>query len=143
MPSRPQRCRDITSTSWTSSRSEALAAATAATDLHVGAGTRARCIFAAAFDVPAVVIFGGYIEPSCTSLSGEYRSLSPVPCTTCWLTELCPFGHPCLHQITPRQVDEALKQLWEHRNKKGRRGPLVPTDYHDTAFSVSHGLSET
>jgi ankyrin repeat protein len=59
------------------------------------------------------------------------------------LTELCPFGHPSLHQITPQQVDEALKQLWEHTSQPGKRGSLVPTGDHDTAFSISHGRSET
>ena len=122
---------------------EALAAATAAADLHAGPDSGPMHL-AAAFDVPAVVIFGGYIEPSCTSYPGNIDLYSPVPCAPCWLTELCPFGHPCLHQITPQQVEEALKQLWEHKNQAGsRRGPLVPTDDHDTAFSMRHGLSET
>ena len=89
---------------------EALAAATAAADLHVGPDSGPMHL-AAAFDVPAVVIFGGYIEPSCTSYPGNIDLYSPVPCAPCWLTELCPFGHPCLHQITPQQVEEALKQL--------------------------------
>jgi ADP-heptose:LPS heptosyltransferase len=95
---------------------EALAAATAAADLHVGPDSGPMHL-AAAFDVPAVVIFGGYIEPSCTSYPGNIDLYSPVPCAPCWLTELCPFGHPCLHQITPQQVDEALTQLWKHKNQ--------------------------
>ena len=98
---------------------------------------------AAAFDVPAVIIFGGSIEPSCTSYPGNIDLYSPVPCAPCWLTELCPFGHPCLHQITPQQVEEALKQLWEHNNQPGKRGPLAPTGDHDTAFSINHRISET
>jgi len=105
---------------------EALAAATAAADLHVGPDSGPMHL-AAAFDVPAVVIFGGYIEPSCTSYPGNIDLYSPVPCVPCWLTELCPFGHPCLHQIIPRQVDEALKQLWEHKNQPGKRGRLAAT----------------
>lgn|GEM_PF-781582 len=103
---------------------EALAAATAAADLHVGPDSGPMHL-AAAFDVPAVVIFGGYIEPSCTSYPGNIDLYSPVPCAPCWLTKLCPFGHPCLHQITPQQVDEAMKQLWEHKNQPAKRAALV------------------
>jgi ADP-heptose:LPS heptosyltransferase len=121
---------------------EALAAATAAADLHVGPDSGPMHL-AAAFDVPAVVIFGGYIEPSCTSYPGNIDLYSPVPCAPCWLTELCPFGRPCLHQITPQQVEVALKQLWEHKNQPGKRGPLAPTGDHDTAFSISHGGAGT
>jgi ADP-heptose:LPS heptosyltransferase len=98
---------------------EALAAAIAAADLHVGPDSGPMHL-AAAFDVPAVVIFGGYIEPSCTSYPGNIDLYSPVPCAPCWLTELCPYGHPCLHQITPQQVDDALKQLWERKIQETR-----------------------
>jgi len=121
---------------------EALAAATAAADLHVGPDSGPMHL-AAAFDVPAVVIFGGYIEPSCTSYPGNIDLYSPVPCAPCWLTELCPFGHPCLHQITSQQVDEALKQLWEHKNQPAKCAPLAPAGDHDRAISISHGRSET
>jgi len=114
---------------------EKLAAVLAAADLHVGP-ISGPAHLAAAFRTPAVVIYGGYEEPSCTSYPGNIDLYSPVPCAPCWLTELCPFGHPCLHQITPQQVEEALKQLWEHKNQAGRRGPLVPADDHDTTFSM-------
>ena len=121
---------------------EELVAAIGAADLHVGPVSGPVHI-AAAVGTPAVVIYGGYEHPVCSGYPGNINLYSPVPCAPCWLTELCPFGHPCLHQITPQQVEEALKQLWEHKNQAGRRGPLVPTDDHDTAFSMSHGLSET
>jgi ADP-heptose:LPS heptosyltransferase len=121
---------------------EGLAAATAAADLHVGPDSGPMHL-AAAFDVPAVVIFGGYIEPSATSYPGNIDLYSPVPCAPCWLTELCPFGHPCLHKITPQQVDEALKRLWEHKKQRGRQSPAEPTGDHKTALSISHDSSET
>lgn len=105
---------------------EALVAATAAADLHVGPDSGPMHL-AAAFDVPAVVIFGGYIEPICTSYPGNIDLYSPVPCAPCWLTELCPFGHPCLHQITPRQVEEAARQLWEYKNQAGKPARAAAT----------------
>lgn len=100
---------------------EKLAAVLAAADLHVGP-ISGPVHLAAAFRTPAVVIYGGYEEPCCSSYPGNINLYSPVPCAPCWLTELCPFGHPCLHQITPQQVDDALKQLWEHNNQAGRPG---------------------
>jgi len=98
---------------------EKLAAVLAAADLHVGP-ISGPVHLAAAFRTPAVVIYGGYEEPSCSSYPGNINLYSPVPCAPCWLTELCPYGHPCLHQITPQQVDDALKQLWDRKNQETR-----------------------
>ena len=117
-------------------------AAIAAADLHVGPDL-ARSISPRPRHPRRRHLRRVHEHPVCSAYPGNIDLYSPVPCAPCWLTELCPFGHPCLHQITPQQVEEALKQLWEHKNQAGRRGPLVPTDDHDTAFSMSHGLSET
>ncbi len=95
---------------------EQLAAVLAAADLHVGP-ISGPVHLAAAFKTPSVVIYGGYEEPSCSAYSGNVNLYSPVPCAPCWLVEPCPFGHPCLHQITPQQVEESLKQLWEKQNR--------------------------
>ncbi len=98
---------------------EQLAAVLAAADLHVGP-ISGPVHLAAAFQTPSVVIYGGYEEPSCSSYPENINLYSPVPCAPCWLVELCPFGHPCLHQITPQQVEESLKQLWEKQSRIAR-----------------------
>jgi ADP-heptose:LPS heptosyltransferase len=96
-----------------------LSAVLAAADLHVGP-ISGPVHLAAALRTPAVVIYGGYEEPFCSSYPGNINLYSPVACAPCWLTELCPYGHPCLHQITPQQVDDALRQLWDRKKQETR-----------------------
>lgn len=90
---------------------EELAAVLAVADLHVGP-ISGPVHLAAAFRTPAVIVYGGYEEPSCSSYPGNINLYSSVPCAPCWLKEMCPFGQPCLHQITPEQVEDALNRLW-------------------------------
>jgi ADP-heptose:LPS heptosyltransferase len=90
-----------------------LVASIAAADLHVGPISGPTHI-AAAFRVPAVVIYGGYEHPVCTSYEKNINLYSPVPCAPCWLRDSCPYGKKCLHQITPADVEDALKKLWDN-----------------------------
>ncbi|HZW29542.1 MAG TPA: glycosyltransferase family 9 protein [Isosphaeraceae bacterium] len=88
-----------------------LIAAIAASDVLVGPITGTVHI-AAAMGVPAVVIYGGYEHPNCSSYPGNINLYSPVDCAPCWLRDPCPFGKKCLHQITPDQVEAAVHRLW-------------------------------
>jgi ADP-heptose:LPS heptosyltransferase len=98
-----------------------LIAAVAAADLLITPETGAMHI-AAAVGTPAVVIFGGYIDPIATGYPGHIHLYSPVECAPCWLRTPCPYGRKCLHQITPDQVEDAAARLWPEgwRSPPGR-----------------------
>ena len=87
---------------------EQLTAVLAAVDMHVGP-ISGPVHLAAAFHTPSVVIYGGYEQPSCSSYPENINFYSAVPCAPCWLDKVCPFGQPCLHQITPLQVDHSAQ----------------------------------
>jgi ADP-heptose:LPS heptosyltransferase len=89
-----------------------LVAAIAAADLIITLDTGPMHI-AAAVGTPAVVIYGGYIDPVCTGYPGNINLYSAVECAPCWMREPCPHDKKCLHMITPAQVESALDQLWE------------------------------
>ena len=93
-----------------------LVAAIAAADLFIAPDTGPMHI-AAAVQTPAVVIYGGYIDPVCTGYPGNINLYSPVECAPCWLREPCPYAKKCLHMITPAQVEAALDRLWEDRGE--------------------------
>jgi ADP-heptose:LPS heptosyltransferase len=87
-----------------------LVAAIAAADLLVTPETGPMQI-AAAVGTPAVVIYGGYIDPAATGYPANIDLYSPVECAPCWLRTPCPYGKKCLHQITPDQVEAAVDRL--------------------------------
>ena len=87
-----------------------LVAAIAAADLLVTPETGTMHV-AAAVGTPAVVIYGGYIDPVATGYPGNINLYSPVECAPCWLRTPCPYGKKCLHQITPDQVEAAVDRL--------------------------------
>jgi hypothetical protein len=93
-----------------------LMAAIAAADLLVAPETGSMHI-AAAVGTPAVVIYGGYIDPVATGYPGNINLYSPVECAPCWLRTPCPYAKKCLHQITPDQVEAAVDRLWQERNQ--------------------------
>ncbi len=99
-----------------------LVAAIAAADLHVAPDTGTIHI-AAAMGIPSVVIFGGYTHPDCLAYPGNINLYSPVPCSPCWLREPCPYGKPCLHMITPTEVECALDRLWEETSSSSKSRP--------------------
>jgi ADP-heptose:LPS heptosyltransferase len=67
---------------------------------------------AAAVGTPAVVIYGGYIDPVATGYPGHIHLYSPVECAPCWLRVPCPYAKKCLHQITPDQVEATVDRIW-------------------------------
>jgi ADP-heptose:LPS heptosyltransferase len=87
-----------------------LIAAIAAADLLIAPETGSMHI-AAAVGTPAVVIYGGYIDPVATGYPGHINLYSPVECAPCWLRTPCPYAKKCLHQITPDQVEAAVDRL--------------------------------
>jgi hypothetical protein len=100
-----------------------MVAAIAAADLHIGPISGPTHI-AAAFRVPAVVIYGGYEPPVCTAYEGNIGLFSPVPCAPCWLRDSCPYDKKCLHQITPADAESALKRLWSHEHSTPLARPV-------------------
>ena len=90
---------------------EELVAAIGAADLHVGPDSGPVHI-AAALGTPAVVIYGGYIDPVCTGYPGNINFYSPVHFAPCWLRSPCPYGKDCLYRIKPDAVEEAVNRLW-------------------------------
>jgi ADP-heptose:LPS heptosyltransferase len=91
-----------------------LVAAIAAADLIIALDTGPMHI-AAAVGTPAVVIYGGYIDPVCTGYPGNINLYSPVECAPCWLREPCPYAKKCLYMITHAHVEAALNRLWDKR----------------------------
>jgi ADP-heptose:LPS heptosyltransferase len=87
-----------------------LVAAIAAADIAIAPDTGPMHV-AAAFMIPTVVIYGGYISPDSTGYPGNINLYSPVECAPCWLREPCPFSKKCLHMITPDDVEAAVNQL--------------------------------
>jgi len=87
-----------------------LFAAVAAADLLVTPETGSMHV-AAAVGTPAVVIYGGYIDPVSTGYPGNINLYNPVECAPCWLRTPCPHGKKCLHQITPDQVEAAVSRI--------------------------------
>jgi ADP-heptose:LPS heptosyltransferase len=61
-----------------------------------------------AFEVPAVVIIGGYELPLGYQYPRSSVFYSPVPCAPCWLTKPCPYELKCLKLIKPTAVLEAI-----------------------------------
>jgi ADP-heptose:LPS heptosyltransferase len=100
-----------------------LIAAIAAADLLVAPETGSMHI-AAAVGTPAVVIYGGYIDPVATGYPGHIHLYSPVECAPCWLHTPCPYGKKCLHQITPDQVEAAVDTLWHETSRSPPDGPI-------------------
>ena len=91
-----------------------LAAVIASCDLHVGPDSGPVHI-AAAFGVPAVVIWGGYITPETCCYDGNINLYTPLACSPCWLATPCPYEKKCLEMIQPEKVIEAVWNLWNSR----------------------------
>ena len=97
----------------------------AVADLNVGPVSGPVHV-AAAFDVPSVVVIGGYEHPVNTHYPGNTELYSAIECAPCWLREPCPFDKKCLNLITPVQVEAALKALAARNRRRARpRVPLV------------------
>ena len=96
---------------------EQLVAIMAAADLHIGPMSGPVHI-AAAVQTPAVVIYGGYEHPICSSYPGNLDLYTPIACSPCWLREPCPIGKLCLGHITPSAVNAAADLLWKRAEMK-------------------------
>lgn len=82
--------------------------------------------FAAAFDIPAVTLFG----PTDPRWSDNYHPQAvelriPVDCGPC-ARRVCPLGHHrCMVELTPERVLQAVAQLWQAT--RPRQAPLYRT----------------
>jgi ADP-heptose:LPS heptosyltransferase len=66
-----------------------------------------------AFEIPSVIIFGGYEAPDGYDYPWAARFFTPVECAPCWLTTPCPFELKCLHAIQPEQIFRAVIRTLE------------------------------
>ena len=85
-------------------------AAIAASDLYVGPVSGPLHIAAAA-QIPAVIIGGGYESATNTAYPGTVPMFTDIPCSPCWLRTPCPIGVRCLTLIAPSQVEQAVKKV--------------------------------
>jgi ADP-heptose:LPS heptosyltransferase len=69
--------------------------------------------FANAYQVPSIIVFGGYEAPDGYDYPWVERFFTPVECAPCWLTTPCPYGWKCLHAIRPEQVFAAIRKAVE------------------------------
>jgi len=69
--------------------------------------------FANAFQIPSVIILGGYEAPDGYDYPWVQRFFTPVDCAPCWLTTPCPYQLECLHAIQPEKVFEAVLKAVE------------------------------
>lgn len=61
-----------------------------------------------AFEIPSVIIIGGYESPNGHQYPRSTVFYSPVPCAPCWLATKCPHELKCLKLIEPALVFEAV-----------------------------------
>jgi len=66
---------------------------------------------AAAVEVPAVIVYGGFEAPWQSGYAWNRNLFTQLDCSPCWLTTACPYGKACLARITPDQVAEAAVEL--------------------------------
>jgi ADP-heptose:LPS heptosyltransferase/glycosyltransferase involved in cell wall biosynthesis len=79
-------------------------------DLFIGPSSSGMHL-ANAYDIPALILFGGYEEPSGYDYKNVHPLYSPVECAPCW-RQTCPYELKCLHAIHPAAVvEQALRML--------------------------------
>jgi ADP-heptose:LPS heptosyltransferase/glycosyltransferase involved in cell wall biosynthesis len=79
-------------------------------DLFIGPSSGGMHL-ANAYDVPALIIFGGYESPEGYDYDNVHPLYSPVVCAPCW-RQTCPYDLKCLHAIKPATVvAQALRML--------------------------------
>lgn len=66
---------------------------------------------AAAVDIPAVIVYGGFEAPWQSGYPWNTNLFTTLSCSPCWLTSTCPYGKMCLAQISPAQVTEAAHKM--------------------------------
>jgi len=88
-------------------------------DLFIGPSSSGMHL-ASAWDVPALIIFGGYESPAGYDYANVHPLYSPVPCAPCW-RQSCPYELKCLHAIQPEMViEQALRLLERSRSPAGQ-----------------------
>ena len=90
---------------------EQMAALISVADLYIGPVSGPMHI-AAAMEIPAVVIYGGFESP--IGMRGYQRQISlysPVACAPCWRSDECPYARKCLSMIEPSHVLDATRKL--------------------------------
>ena len=65
---------------------------------------------ASAFQVPAIILYGGWESPAGHRYPNVIPFYSPIECAPCWLTTPCPNQTKCLKIIMPAQVVGAVRQ---------------------------------
>ena len=65
---------------------------------------------ASAFQVPAVILYGGWESPAGHRYPNVIPFYSPIECAPCWLTTPCPYQTKCLTMISPALVMTAVHQ---------------------------------
>jgi len=66
---------------------------------------------AAAVELPAVIVFGGFLAPWQTGYQSNANFYSDIECAPCWLEAKCPYEKVCLAQITPLYVSVRAKSF--------------------------------
>ena len=100
-----------------------LAAAVAAADIYVGPVSGPLHIAAAA-NVPAVAVIGGFEHPVNAHYAGNIEFYTRLPCSPCWLLTPCPYDIKCLRAIFPPQVAQAVRTLWAEQPCAARSSAL-------------------
>jgi ADP-heptose:LPS heptosyltransferase len=59
---------------------------------------------AAAYQIPALIIFGGYESPTGLPYPNVTPFYTPEPCAPCWLPANCPYELKCQRKILPAAV---------------------------------------
>jgi ADP-heptose:LPS heptosyltransferase len=101
-----------------------MVASIAAADVLVGPDSGPIHV-AAAVGTSAVVVLGGYLLPENTSYPGNVVFHSPLPCSPCFLRDLCPHDLECLRQISPDMVFGAVMDM--SRRSLGPREDILCT----------------
>jgi peptidoglycan/xylan/chitin deacetylase (PgdA/CDA1 family) len=68
-----------------------------------------------AFQVPSVILYGGYESPLGHQYPRTRALYRQVPCAPCWLRENCPYDLKCLRMISTADVLTAVKELVAER----------------------------
>jgi ADP-heptose:LPS heptosyltransferase len=66
-----------------------------------------------AYEIPSVILFGGYEAPDGYDYPWVQRFFTPVDCAPCWLTTPCPYELKCLRAIHPDDVFQAVMKAVE------------------------------
>jgi len=68
---------------------------------------------ARAVDTRAVIIFGGYIHPSCSGYPENSNLFTELACSPCGYPVHCDFDRECMKRILPEDVLAAVVEAWE------------------------------